>query len=58
MDLAFNILLKSPVLKYYAFDTYFNKKTVNNSNQLLAGFSYNENHDESRVSSIRCSRNF
>lgn len=49
-DVGFNFLLKSPVLKYYLFDTYLKKRSAEKNNQLLAGFIYNENHEESKVS--------
>jgi hypothetical protein len=49
-DVAFNMLLRSPVIKLYVFDAYFQRKKIETvGNKISTGFLYNENHDESKV---------
>lgn len=47
----------SPVIPYYLFDAYLKKKCANSSNQIMMGFLYNENKDESRVGLVITNRN-
>lgn len=40
------------MIETYSFDTYLKKRSANNGNKLLAGFSYKENDTNSKVSDL------
>lgn len=45
INVAFNMLLKSPVLEYFTFNTYMRTRNLGESHKILAGFLYNENNE-------------